>query len=156
MCSTTVILSSLLNHLLRGCKYLLSTFNILSLIFKVCSSHDLVLIDIVTYLIAQYFLIGDGVKYIPSEYIDNTKPINIDYAINQDSFPEIPHDALDNIVKFLILSGVKEIFSYNHSGAYHNQTDWRKVIVDNGFLSQIAFDSPLRPGYKIEIFNLPD
>lgn len=111
-------------------------------------------IDIASYLFAQKILLKNSSKFLLSERIDNYKPVNADFVVNQDSFPEITIEEVKKLVNFIKKSKVKLVFSNNHNSNYMSQTDFRSFILEAGYHRKLSFPNPIRPGYLIEVFSL--
>ena len=69
-------------------------------------------IDIAPYLLAQNLFLNSDSEFYLSERITELKPIEADFLINQDSFPEIPKNEIEKIFNYKFIKS-KKIFSNN-------------------------------------------
>ena len=110
-------------------------------------------IDIASYLLAQNLLLKNSSQYLLTERIQKYDSIDVEFAVNQDSFPEIKKEEAIKIIEFLKKSNVKLFFSNNHMSNYKSQTDFRSLFIRSGFNNMISFPNPIRQGYIIEVFK---
>jgi len=125
----------------------------LSMLLSELGNHKVNMIDLAPFLLNQNLLLGNKHNYIPSEYVQKTTPMNIKYAVNQDSFPEISKPELVKLIKFMSDCNVEYIFSYNQTSNYRNQTDYSVLLNESGYRELISYVSPMRQGYKVKIFK---
>ena len=110
-------------------------------------------IDIAPYLLAQNLFLNSDSEFYLSERITELKPIEADFLINQDSFPEIPKNEIEKIFNFINSSKVKKIFSNNHASDNQTQTDFRSILKKLNYVKKISFPNPIRRGYLIEMYE---
>ena len=73
--------------------------------------------------------------------------------INQDSFPEIPENALNSYFSLIDEGRVERVISYNHLDLRGDHANYRNMLVKNFGEPHIRFESVLRNGYFVEIFE---
>lgn len=110
-------------------------------------------IDIAPYLLAQNLFLNPDSEFYLSERITELNPIEADFLINQDSFPEIPKKEIEKIFNFINSSKVKKIFSNNHASDNQTQTDFRAILKKLKYVKRISFPNPIRRGYLIEMYE---
>ena len=73
--------------------------------------------------------------------------------INQDSFPEIPKHALNRYFSLITSGKVNRVISYNHLDLRGDHSDYRSMLLELFDEPKVRFESKLRNGYFIEIFE---
>ena len=110
-------------------------------------------IDLAHFLLKQYILNRDrNAKFHYAENFITDNIMGSQILINQDSFPEIPSECLDNYFQCLNENKIEYVLSYNHEIFADNHVDYRKKLIDIGMSSAIRFESSLRSKYIIELF----
>ena len=127
--------------------------------FKIKSSHN---IDLSHFLLRQYINNYNGdnntkVNYHYAEKFDVNCKHDTQIIINQDSFPEIKTESVQKYIGNAKLNKVPFILSYNiENGKSFNKhhSDYRSIILNQGYNSIWRYASTLRPPYVFELFHL--
>lgn len=125
--------------------------------FKIESSHN---IDLSHFLLRQYtnnYHNNTEINYHYAENFDVNYKHDTQIIINQDSFPEIKTESLQRYIGNAKINKVPFILSYNiENGISFNEhhSDYRSVILNQGYSSIWRLDSTLRPPYVFELFHL--
>ncbi len=119
--------------------------------------RDSVFIDLGHFLLRQYianFDLSEKVNaYVYAQDFEINKITGHGYTIiNQDSFPEIPEESLNKYFQLIKNKVVSRVMSYNHLDL-RGHSDYRKMLVSYFGEPKVRFESPMRPGYFIEIFD---
>jgi hypothetical protein len=113
-----------------------------------------VYIDLAQYLIRQYIVndVSKADQFIYAETFDRSQIDNIDLLVNQDSFPEIPGEILDEYFQLIDEGKIKYVLSYNHENYKDGHSDYRSLLIKHGMSSVFRTCSTLRKNYVIELF----
>lgn len=113
-------------------------------------------IDLAQYLLRQ-FLVNQGIlgnaRYLYAETFTPTQLGQVDLIINQDSFPEIPEAQLRNYFQIAGEGRLKFLLSYNQEPIDTCHSRFRPLLLERGMESVYRYESPLRPGWFIELFK---
>ena len=121
------------------------------------NAHNLnkrVYIDLAQYLLRQYIVndVSKTDQFIYAESFDRSQIDNIDLLVNQDSFPEIPEETLDEYFQLIDEGKIKYVLSYNHENYNDGHSDYRSLLIKHGMSSVFRTCSTLRKNYVIELF----
>jgi len=119
---------------------------------------DSVFIDLQHFLLRQYIINYSQRKKVGAYiYAQDFKSSMIESKnmtiINQDSFPEIPDNALESYFHLIEEKKVERVISYNHLDLRGDHADYRGMLIKYFGEPHIRFESTLRNGYFIEIFE---
>jgi hypothetical protein len=122
-----------------------------------CDIRDAVFIDLQHFLTRQYIVNFEHKRKINS-YIF-AQDFNVGLVehgdltiINQDSFPEIPAQSLQAYFSLIKEGKVSRVFSYNHLDL-RSHVDYRSMLIEYFGEPVVRFESILRSGYYVEIFD---
>jgi hypothetical protein len=120
--------------------------------------EDAVFIDLQHFLLRQYIInfseLSKVSDYIYAQDFDTTSVKTSGMTIiNQDSFPEIPKESLALYFSLIEEGKVERVISYNHLDLRGDHVDYRNML--NKYFGEpvIRFESIIRNGYFIEIFE---
>jgi hypothetical protein len=122
-----------------------------------CQVENSIFIDLQHFLIRQYIVNFDHRSEI-SRFIyaqDFNQNIITDdnlTIINQDSFPEIPSTCLKEYFSLIQYNKVNRVISYNHLDL-RGHVNYRGMLLKYFGEPLVRFESPIRKGYFIEIFE---
>ncbi len=125
--------------------------------FDIKSSHH---IDLSHFLLRQYinnYKNGTKITHHYAETFDTNFKHDTQILINQDSFPEMKSNSVEKYIHNVKLNNVPFILSYNiENGQSFNKhhSDYRSIILNQGYSSIWRLDSTLRPPYVFELFHL--
>lgn len=119
--------------------------------------RDATFIDLQHFLIRQYIVnFDEQAKIQKFVYAQDFDASEIDgrgmTIINQDSFPEIPAEGLKSYFELIKYNKVDRVISYNHLDL-RGHSNYRKMLVEYFGEPVIRFESIIRSGYFIEIFE---
>jgi hypothetical protein len=119
--------------------------------------RDATFIDLQHFLIRQYIVNFDEKSKIQKfVYAQDFDASEIDgrglTIINQDSFPEIPAESLKSYFELIKHNKVDRVISYNHFDL-RGHSNYRQLLVEYFGEPVIRFESIIRSGYFIEIFE---
>tara|TARA_E500000331_G_C17133520_1_gene659357 strand:+ start:28 stop:1002 length:975 start_codon:yes stop_codon:yes gene_type:complete len=119
--------------------------------------RDSIFIDLGHFLLRQYIANFDHKEKVNTYvYAQDFEPQEISghgyTIINQDSFPEIPEESLDKYFQLINNKVVSRVISYNHLDL-RGHSNYRDKLVSYFGEPKVRFESPIRPGYFIEIFD---
>ena len=119
--------------------------------YDIKSSH---FVDLAHFLVQQFILNKDyNTHFHYAENFEENNIIDSQILINQDSFPEIRLDCLENYFKCLGTNKIEYVLSYNTEKFYKRHINYRSLLNQYGMNSVIRFESALRPDYIIELFK---
>lgn len=118
---------------------------------------DATFIDLQHFLIRQYIVnFDEQAKIQKFIYAQDFDASEIDgrgmTIINQDSFPEIPAEGLKSYFDLIKYNKVDRVISYNHLDL-RGHSNYRELLVEYFGEPVIRFESIIRSGYFIEIFE---
>jgi hypothetical protein len=118
---------------------------------------DATFIDLQHFLIRQYIVnFNEQSKIQKFVYAQDFDATEVDgqgmTIINQDSFPEIPSEALKSYFKLIKFNKVDRVISYNHLDL-RGHSNYRVLLVEYFGEPVVRFESIIRSGYFIEIFE---
>ncbi len=119
---------------------------------------DSVFIDLQHFLLRQYIInFSQHTKVNRYIYAQDFNSSLVESSgmtiINQDSFPEIPENALNSYFSLIDEGRVERVISYNHLDLRGDHANYRNMLVKNFGEPHIRFESVLRNGYFVEIFE---
>ena len=119
--------------------------------------RDATFIDLQHFLIRQYIVnFDEQAKIQKFVYAQDFDASEIDgrgmTIINQDSFPEIAAEGLKSYFELIKCNKVDRVISYNHLDL-RGHSNYRKMLVEYFGEPVIRFESIIRSGYFIEIFE---
>jgi hypothetical protein len=124
--------------------------------YKVKSSYH---VDLGHFLLRQYLNNYNNTAEIDYHYAEDFRTDfihNSEILINQDSFPEITPESVEKYIENARLNNVSYILSYNKEVTFeggYTHTDFRTIIINNGYTSKRRFESIVRSSYVIELFE---
>tara|TARA_B100000927_G_C16473782_1_gene472569 strand:- start:3419 stop:4393 length:975 start_codon:yes stop_codon:yes gene_type:complete len=118
---------------------------------------DSIFIDLGHFLLRQYivnFELREKVSsYVYAQDFETNNIQGRGYTIiNQDSFPEIPEESLQKYFQLIQNNIVSKVISYNHLDL-RGHSNYREMLVNYFGEPKVRFESPIRPGYFVEIFD---
>ena len=122
--------------------------------YDVVSSHH---VDLGHFLLKQYLTNFNNNTKIYYHYAESFMPDlthDSQILINQDSFPEMRKESVEKYVENIQLNNVPYILSYNMEFIDKRHSDFRSIIINHNYHTKLRFNSTVRPGYIIELFEL--
>tara|TARA_A100000164_G_scaffold376780_1_gene414540 strand:+ start:506 stop:1486 length:981 start_codon:yes stop_codon:yes gene_type:complete len=120
--------------------------------------QDSIFIDLQHFLLRQFIINyaeRDKIeRYIYAQDFNSSMVNKVGFTIiNQDSFPEIPKKALNNYFSLIREGKVERVISYNHLDLRGDHVNYREMLKEFFGEPIIRYESIVRNGYFIEIFE---